>query len=181
MDEDEDFDDFGIGEFHDEYKDMELDIDDINIPMQFREATNEDHSFSANDNDFDNFSGEEYGIESAMDDQFEEYNENEDFSLNPEELSEQVREDEALADSIMTSIETVLPTQRPSGPIRMTDLGYKISQMVLMKQKDNVNAVDFPDEPESKDVLLERHLSGRRRHKTVSMLIFVFPLISNCY
>lgn len=94
----------------------------------------------------------------------------EDYSV--EDAKVQALEDEQLADSIITSIQQALPEQKdkpqlPKAPIKMTDLGFRISQMVLLKQPKPEEVVPV-EEAEAKDILLERHLSGRRRNKTVS-------------
>lgn len=124
----------------------------------------EDDESVYEDDDMEDFEEEFYEYENdEEDDELDADEDVEDECLVEEEGNE--TEDSSMANAIMKSIESGLgqesPMMIPKGPIKMTDLGFKISQMVLMKQSSNEVA-----EEEKKDALLERTIEGRRRNRT---------------
>ncbi len=108
-------------------------------------------------------SGFEEEEESADEEVYEEYEAYDEDNSNKEEISKASLEEEAMANAIIASIQGAIPTVtslKSEAPIRMTDLGFKISQMVILKNQR------APVEEEVNDVLLEKQISGKRRNKT---------------
>lgn len=118
--------------------------------------------------------------EYSVDDGAESTEEDEGIGLDEEEAGLKAREEEELANSIIDSIQTALPSSiqpdstypklfvKNPGSLRMTDLGFRISQMVLLKQREgDVKMATHEDRDEPKDILLERHIQGKRKNKTV--------------
>lgn len=113
------------------------------------------------------------GLGEEDDDEEEEEDEEEEDEGNEEERLEHQRDDEAMASALISSIQVALPVDQqpalPRGPVRMTDLGFRISQMVIARHTGSSAPVE-PDaalaDADDGDVLLEKTLSGRRKNKT---------------
>jgi hypothetical protein len=138
--------------------------------------------YSPDDNDEAAYDEDEDDESVYRDESSEDYaaEEGDDEALNEEEAGLKAREEEELANSIISSIQSALPNALPlerpqdSRPaaVRMTDLGYRISQMVILRQREETLAgpadvLGHDEAGEAKDVLLERHIQGRRKNKTV--------------
>ena len=88
----------------------------------------------------------------------------------------QMEENEAREHAISESMRDILPELEPASvqrPMRMTDLGFKISQIFLEKRpryslienNDDVMRENMEDDGQT-DLLLEKTLSGKRRNRT---------------
>lgn len=121
-----------------------------------------DQDVNEDDEEDDEYEDEEYDME--MDEVEMDDNDPEDYG--DEQVKEQVQvDDEAMANAIITSIETILPPSQPNNVakprIRMTDLGLRISQMVILK-----NSPTIDDGEDGEDLFLEKTLSGKKRNRT---------------
>lgn len=180
--DDDDDDDFGLGQYQKELRDMDIAMEEFNDDTFIQNYYDiDEHDANGSDQD------EDVDFEEAYEDEEVEENDKDDLidemvgdefagHLDEEEEVVKEKEDQELASSIMSSIQTVLPLSRtastpiykPSGPIKMTDLGYQISQLILMRQSGDDPKVNHDEyQNEGKDILLEQHISGQRRNKTV--------------
>jgi general transcription factor 3C polypeptide 3 (transcription factor C subunit 4) len=121
------------------------------------------------------YEDEEYGYEEEDEDEDEDEYEKEstyedeiDMDLS-RSASTIPAEDEDTVNAIIESVQHVLPelgAASARGPVRMTDLGHKISQLVLHRRPTQSPSIEQSVMEEEKDAFLEKTLSGRRRNRT---------------
>ena len=110
---------------------------------------------------------------------FDEYKEELDEQLTvlsrPTSVAPNGEEERVSEATIMDSLQNILPQLSPTPPVvgssgkfKMTDLGYKISQLILDNKPipPPVHSHAALEEEEETDLYLEKTLSGRRRNRT---------------